>query len=38
MDTFGFKHIVFDPSRRYDIAGSKLRDGWVMIPRSKHPS
>jgi hypothetical protein len=33
LEPFGFKHIVFDPSRRYDIAGSNLRDGWVMVPR-----
>jgi len=31
MESLGFKHMHFDPSRQYEIPVTELRDGWVMI-------
>jgi hypothetical protein len=31
MEALGFKHMRFDPSKRYEIPVSTLRDGWVMV-------
>jgi hypothetical protein len=31
MESLGFKHISYEPSGRYPIPVTPLRDGWVMV-------
>jgi hypothetical protein len=31
METLGFKHMRYDPSRQYEIPVTEIHDGWVMV-------
>jgi hypothetical protein len=31
MESLGFKHMRYDPSRRFELPVRELRDGWVMV-------
>jgi hypothetical protein len=31
MESLGFKHMRYDPSRQYEIPVTEIHDGWVMV-------
>lgn len=31
VESLGFRHMRYDPSRRYEIPVTELHDGWVMV-------
>lgn len=31
MPEFGFKHMRYDPSGKYEVPVTRLHDGWVMV-------